>query len=84
MSLAELKKALKEKEIILGGNETLRKARVGKVSTVFLSEDCKPSIKEQIVYYKKLGKLNVIELDVKSVELGTLCKKQFPVSVLSY
>ena len=84
MSLADLKKALKEKKVTLGGGETVKKVRLGKVSTIFIAEDCKPSVEEQILYYQKMGKFNVVELDVKSGELGTLCKKQFPVSVLSY
>ncbi|HIH15186.1 MAG: hypothetical protein QT08_C0008G0024 [archaeon GW2011_AR17] len=84
MSVEQLKKALKEEKCTFGLDETVKNLKRGKASTVFLATDCKASVREKIIYYKKLGKLNVIELEINGHEVGALSKKQFSVSVLSF
>lgn len=84
MSLEKLKKVLKEKEVTVGTNETLRKVKGGKVSIVFLAKDCKPLVRKQMEHYAKLKAVELLDLDVTAAELGTICKKQYPVSILSY
>lgn len=84
MSLEKLKKALREKEVTIGSNDTLKKVKGGKVSTVFLAKDCRPDVRKQMAHYAKLKAVDVIDIDMTATELGTVCKKQYPVSVLSY
>jgi len=84
MSVEALKKALKDKTFTLGTDETIKKIKLGKVSTIFLAKDCNSSVREKILNYKKKSKLDVVELDINSAEIGALCKKQFSISVLSY
>ena len=84
MSVEQLKKALKEEKCTFGLNETLKNVKLGKAKTVFLAQDCKALEREKILHYKKLGQLNVVELEIKGSEVGALSKKQFSVSVLSF
>ncbi len=84
MSVEQLKKALKEEKCTFGLNETLKNVKLGKAKTVFLAQDCNSLEREKILHYKKLGSLNVVELEIKGSEVGALSKKQFSVSVLSF
>lgn len=84
MSVEQLKKVLKDEKCTFGLNETLKNIKLGKASTIFLASDCKVSDKEKILHYKKIGKLNVVELDINGHEVGALSKKQFSVAVLSF
>ncbi|MBI5797661.1 ribosomal L7Ae/L30e/S12e/Gadd45 family protein [Candidatus Woesearchaeota archaeon] len=84
MSVEDLKKAIKEEKLTFGAEETIRKLKLGKIKTVFIAKDCKASYKDRILDYKKQGNIKVLELDISESEIGTLCKKQFSISMLSY
>ena len=84
MSVEKLKKALKEKEILFGENTTLKNIKKGKVKVVFLADNCKQSVRETVAEYANNASIEIIELDVNAAEVGTICKKQFPISILSY
>ncbi|MAG78061.1 hypothetical protein CL616_01720 [archaeon] len=84
MSLEELKKAIKEKELTLGSNQTLDKLKMGKVKTIYLASDCPENVRKDIMHHSDLADIKVNSLEIKGMELGTMCKKQFSVSVLSY
>ncbi|MFH1972723.1 MAG: ribosomal L7Ae/L30e/S12e/Gadd45 family protein [archaeon] len=80
----DLKKAVKEKELTLGSKKTLDKIKQGKVKVVYLANDCKADVKRDIMQLAKVSDIKIKELDINGIELGTLVKKQFSVSVLSY
>ena len=82
--MEELKKAIKDKNLTLGSKKTLVKLKVGKVKNVFITIDCPEIIRRDIIQYGKTFETRVNVLDITASELGTLCKKQFSVSVLSY
>lgn len=84
MSVEQLKKALKDKKFTLGTSETIKKLKLGKISTVFLAKDCNSEVREKIKNYKTKSKLDVVELEISGAEIGALCKKQFSISILSY
>ncbi len=84
MSLVVLKKELKEKKFNFGANVTIKKLKNGKLSKIYLSNDCKPSIEEELRHYKSLNNIEITKLDLNALDLGTMCKKQFPIAVLSY
>ncbi|MBT3984885.1 50S ribosomal protein L30e [archaeon] len=84
MSLEELNKAIKEKELTLGSRKTLSKIKLGKVKTVYISNDCPEEVRKDILHFSKIAEIKVNDLDMNGLELGTLVKKQFSVSVLSY
>jgi ribosomal protein L30E len=84
MSLEELKKAIKENELTLGSNQTLDKIKTGKVKTIYITTDCREVVRKDILQLSKVSDIKVNVLEISGSELGTLCKKQFSVSVLSY
>jgi large subunit ribosomal protein L30e len=83
-SIDDIKKALKEGKVIIGTSRTIKALKLGKVSKVFLTSNCPSDVKDDIEYYSKLGKVKVVKLKQPNVELGVLCKKPFPISVLSF
>lgn len=84
MSIAELKKALKEKTITFGSKKTLKMLKNGKAKKVFLASNCPEETREAVEHYAKLNKIDVIKLGIPNDEIGLTCKKAFGISVLCY
>ena len=84
MSLADLKNVLKSEKITIGSKEVLRKLRAGEVKKVFLASTCSQIVRNTIKRHASLKKIEVVELTVPSSEVVLMCKKNFPVSILSY
>lgn len=83
MSLAELMKVLKEKNIVFGSKETIKNLKRGAVKRVFLASNCPKKVETDIEHYAKIGKVEVTKLDQPNDELALLCKKPYPVTVVS-
>ena len=84
MSLAELRKALGEKTLVLGSRKTISSLKNGRLKAGFLAENCREDVRKDVEHYAKLKKIEVIRLNKSNEEIGVLCKKQFSVSVLGY
>jgi len=85
MSVEKLKQALKEKkDFTFGEKGVLKRVKLGKAKVVFLAKDCRPDTRETITHYSKQTEFELIELDINSSEVGTICKKQFFISTLCY
>ena len=54
MTIADLKKALKEKKIIFGTNEIIKQLKVGKLAKVFIAGNCKGKFDEDPADYIEL------------------------------
>ncbi|PIN79738.1 50S ribosomal protein L30e [Candidatus Woesearchaeota archaeon CG10_big_fil_rev_8_21_14_0_10_34_8] len=83
VQVGELKKLLKGGKVVLGTDKTLKILRLGNAKKVFLSSNCSESVRKDIEYYATLAKVPLVNLKQPNDELGTLCKKPYPVSVLS-
>jgi len=81
-NLEKIKKNLDMNKIIIGTAVTLKKLKKGDILEVFMSSNCPNYMKEDINYYAGLAKAKVVELKYPNDELGLLCKKPFPISVL--
>lgn len=80
--ISELRKKLTEKKVVIGRNETKRKLMKKELSFIILAKNISDEIKEE---FEKICKLTDTQLEITihtNEELGILCKKQFPVSVL--
>lgn len=84
MSIEDLRKDLKTKKPIFGSEKALKELRTGKLTTVYISSNCKEETKEDILHYAKLSNVKVIELEETNEDLGTICKKPFNISVISF
>jgi ribosomal protein L30E len=83
MSLPKLREALKSKKIFFGTRQTIRQLKRGNLKMVFLSHDCNPSTKKGVEHYASLEKVEIVRMEQGSKEIAQLCKKNYPVSVLS-
>ena len=81
-NISELKRLLKADKVILGTDRTVKLLKLGTADRVFLSSNCPEDIKKDIEYYAKLSNVPLIYLTQPNDELGILCKKPYPVSVL--
>lgn len=81
--IRDLKGYLKSDKVVLGTEKTLKLLKQGAVQKVFLSSNCPDDVKKDIEYYAKLAEASLVYLKQPNDELGTLCKKPYPVSVLS-
>ena len=81
--LSEIKKGLKERKLILGTSNTIKKLKVNKVNKVWLSSNVPKNVKDDISHYCSINNINIVQLKIPNDELGVLCKKQFSISVLS-
>ncbi len=81
-NIAEIRKLLKQKNIIIGTEKTLKNLKLGKISKVYLSSNCQEKTINIIKHYSKLSKASLIRLKYPNDELGILCKKPFSISVL--
>lgn len=83
MSLAELKKLVGNKKLILGTDRTLKNLKKNELKEIFLSSNAAKNAKEDVeVISKKFG-VKVSQLEITSDEMGVVVKKPFSVSVAS-
>lgn len=80
----DLRKALRETTITFGTESTLKRLRNSKAKRVFIASNCPENIKKKLEYYIKIGKVELVKLDIPSDEIGLVCKKPFSISVLCY
>lgn len=74
----------KEKGIVFGTEKTLKNIKAGKTKKVLIASDCLSDTKETLMRYAKIARAEVEQLKIPSEEIGMICKKPFPISVLSY
>ena len=78
----EIKKLLKNKEIILGTEKVLKELRIGKLSKVYVSNNAPENIRADLTKYGKLTKVEIVNLKFSNEEIGEICKKPFLISIL--
>jgi large subunit ribosomal protein L30e len=79
---AEIRKLLADKRLVLGTERAQKLVRQGKLAKMYLSSNCPPSLKEDLVKYCALAGIECQELPVSNDELGVWCKKPFAISVV--
>lgn len=79
----ELRKLAESKKLVIGTDRTLKCLKQDKLSKIYLSSNCPEKVESEIRHFSGLQKLDVEKLNYSNEELGTVCKKPFPISVLS-
>ena len=79
----ELKIALKTGKVVLGSNQAIKHAKLGKGKLIILASNCPRDVKGDIIYYSKLSKVPVYVFPGSSWELGSICGKPFMVAALT-
>lgn len=83
MSKDNLKKAVKERNLIIGSDETIKLLKKGGVKEVFVSINCPEDVLGSIKKYCEINEVKLLELKENSKELGAVCKKPFSITVCS-
>ena len=79
----EISKAVEEGKAIIGKEQTLKKMRQGKIKKVFLAANIPQELKKEIEIISKTEGSEVIQLNIKSDQLGITAGKKFNILVLS-
>ncbi len=78
-----LRMVLRTGKVVLGSKQTLKLVKHGKTRMVVVAANAPPEAKKELKYYASLSNIPVYEYSGTSVELGALCGKPFPVSMLA-
>ncbi|MBI4439354.1 ribosomal L7Ae/L30e/S12e/Gadd45 family protein [Candidatus Woesearchaeota archaeon] len=79
---AEIKKILQERKVVFGTESSLRHLKKGKLESVLITSNGSKETKKILDKFCALSKMEVVIIPFNSQELGMLCKKSFPISVL--
>ncbi len=80
--LDEVRAVLESGKAVLGSDRTLKMLRQGKLQKVFLASNAPRQVQGDVAQHGAVARVPVVTLPVKNEELGTLCKKPFPISVI--
>jgi large subunit ribosomal protein L30e len=78
----EIKEAMKEEKLVIGGRNVLKGIKSGKVKYVIYPINCKENVMGELNYYNKNFGLEIKKFKGNSRQLGELCGKPFNVMLL--
>jgi large subunit ribosomal protein L30e len=74
---------VKTGKVLLGVNNAIKSAKLGRAKLVVLASNCPRSVMEDVKYYARLSDVPVIIYKGTSIDLGAVCGKPFMVSALT-
>jgi len=80
--IEEIRKLLDSEKLLLGTDRTLKAMRSGTLKKIYIASNIDKKIKEDIEHYKEMSDFEILELKENNVDLGTICKKPFSISVI--
>ena len=83
MTLAELRKHVESKKLLVGSDRTMKELKKGNLKEVFLASNVSKTMKEDVEHHAKMFGTKVSKLDITNDEMGVVVKKPFAVSVVS-
>lgn len=81
MTIAELKKNIGNKKLVLGMDRAVKLMKKGEVKEVFFAANCSNEIVDDINSLAKKFNAKVSQLKITNEEVGVAVKKPFAVSV---
>lgn len=78
----ELRKLLGERKIVIGRENCIKVLKKGKLEKVLVASNSSKETLDTIQKYGRIAKVDVELLQLSNKDVGTLCKKPFPVSVI--
>ena len=79
---SDLRKKITENKIVIGTQITKKKLLNKKLKKVIFAKNCSEEIRAEFEKYCKLIGTKYEESTLNNEELGILCRKQYPASVL--
>jgi large subunit ribosomal protein L30e len=80
--VADIKKLLKEKRLVIGADETLKGLKTGRFARVYLASNCPAQLREDVSHYSGIGGVEVVDTGMPNTDLGDVCKKPFAISIM--
>lgn len=81
-AIAHIKKLVGTGKLIIGTDKTLKGLKAGTIERVYLSKNCPEETTDQLERYSKIASVEIIRLERLNENMGTVCKKQYSVSVI--
>lgn len=78
----DIQEAVKSKNVIVGHKKSMRFMKSNKPKLVIVAENAPERIKEELKHNAKISKTKVRIFNGTSKELGTICGKPFPITIL--
>jgi len=82
MDANEIKKMLKNENLVIGSDRVLKLLRENQLSQVFLASNAPVIVAEDVQRYAGMTSTAVEVLAVPNDELGVLCKKPFNIAAI--
>ncbi|MCX8208848.1 MAG: 50S ribosomal protein L30e [Sulfolobales archaeon] len=79
----EIKNVIRTGKYLLGSKKSLKAILTGRARAVVVASKIPPEIEIDVLHYSKLGNIPVVRYPGSSYDLGLVCGKQFPVSVIA-
>ncbi len=78
----EIKEAMKEKRIVIGGRTVMKGVKRGHIASLIYAANCPESMMKDLVYYSQNSFVSIKEFGGSSLQLGEVCGKPFNVLVV--
>jgi len=82
MSVNDIKKALEEKNLVIGKKTVIKGIKGENINKVFYASNCPKEFIKDLKHYSEAVKLKVEEFKEDSSKLGQTCGKPFPVLIV--
>lgn len=82
MDANEIKKMLKNENLVLGSDRVLKLLRENQMSQVILASNAPSAVAEDVRRYAGLSETPVDVVAIPNDELGIICKKPFSIAVI--
>jgi large subunit ribosomal protein L30e len=79
----DITNAMKNKKLLIGLNSVMKAVKAGDAEKVVVANNCSEAMRIDINNYSSVSGVKVEIFEGNNRELGTLCKKPFPISVLA-
>ncbi|OYT54224.1 MAG: 50S ribosomal protein L30e [Candidatus Altiarchaeales archaeon ex4484_2] len=79
---SEIKGVVKKGRVVYGSRSVVSGLLNDNPKLIIISSNCPSENREEIIYYSKLSNTPYESVDIDSIELGSICGKPFPVSVM--
>lgn len=79
----QIKDAIASDKIIMGSKQTIKFLKLKSLKNVIVSTNCPVELKKDLTKYAEMAGIKVETIEGTSKQLGILCGKPFPITVLS-
>jgi large subunit ribosomal protein L30e len=81
--LDELKNAIKDKNVVIGSQQSIKNLKTKSIKMVVLASNCPDSIRKDVEYYSKVAGIKCENFDGTAKQMGVLCGKPFSIAVVA-